>query len=93
MAVGIVDLLEVVEIEEHDRDRRVVAATDVELPVQLVLERAVVAEPRQRVDERAGSGRVVIGGLVAPGGVGAVVRGSRPEALAREQPDEGDRRG
>ena len=49
----VVDLLEVVDVEEQDRDRGVVAARAVQSDAEAVEEQRPVGEPRERVVERA----------------------------------------
>ena len=43
--------LEVVEVDQHERDQVAVAPDGVQLAIELLLERPVVAEPGERVDE------------------------------------------
>ncbi len=52
VAVDVVHLLEVVEVEHHDRDRLVCGGGSEELLAEAVMERAVVVEARQRVGLR-----------------------------------------
>ena len=59
VAARVVDLLEVVEVDDRERQRLVVAGRRRPLALDLLLERAVVAEPGQRVAERLGAGPVV----------------------------------
>ena len=52
VAVRVVDDLEVVDVDQQQRQRQVHPLGHLELAGQLVLERAVVAEPGQPVDQR-----------------------------------------
>ena len=52
VALAVVDDLEVVEVDEQEGDRDLVAPEEVELAVELLLERAVVPEAGQPVVER-----------------------------------------
>ena len=62
MAVGVVDLLELVEVEEHEGQRAVVPRGARPLALDLFLEGAVVAEAGEPVEQRLGA-RLVIGAL------------------------------
>ena len=55
----VVDLLEVVDVHDQERQRAVRPLGEVELAGELVLERAVVAQPRQGVDQRVVAGLAV----------------------------------
>ena len=68
VAARVVDLLEVVEVHDRERQRLVVAGRRRPLALHLLLERAVVAQSRQRVAERLGTGPVV-GVLEDPSGL------------------------
>ena len=59
VTLGVVDDLEVVEVEEQQRDRHLVTAVDLQLPVELLLEGAMVAEAGQAVVERILAGLAV----------------------------------
>ena len=59
MAGCVVDELEVVEIDQHEREGRGVATRVLELAVELLVERAMVAEPGQRVSQRVEAGDLV----------------------------------
>ncbi len=52
MAFAVVDDLEVVEVDQQQRHRHVVATVEVELAVQLLLEGAVVAQSGETIVER-----------------------------------------
>ena len=52
VAVDVVDALEVVEVEHHERDRRLFGRREEEHLAQPLVERAVVPEARQRVGLR-----------------------------------------
>ena len=52
MALAVVDDLEVVEVDEQQRDGHLVATVELELAVELLLERAVVAEAGEAVVQR-----------------------------------------
>ena len=65
VAARVVDLLEVVEVEDRERQRLVVPGRDRPLALHLLLERPVVAEPRQRVAQGLGA-RPVVGVLEDP---------------------------
>ena len=54
VAVAVVDPLEVVEIEHHERDRHVAALDELELPFALFVEGALVAQTGDDVDIRLG---------------------------------------
>ncbi len=49
VAAGVVDRLEVVEVDQHERERRVGAADALELAREVFVERAVVAQAGERV--------------------------------------------
>ena len=51
VAGRVVDELEIVEVDEHERDQVPVAPDSVQLAIELFLERPVVAQPGERVDE------------------------------------------
>ncbi len=51
VAVLVVDGLEVVEVDEHERERRRGAADALELAREVLVERAVVAQPGERVGD------------------------------------------
>ena len=85
MAVDVVHLLEVVEVEHHERDRLVRRGRAQELLAQPVVERAVVVEAGQRVGlglvlESRADVRVVDG---ERGGVAEALR--EEELLVRER--------
>ena len=67
VAAGVVDPLEVVEVDDGERQRLVVADRAGPLALHLLLEGAVVAQPGQRVAERLGA-RPVVGVLEDPAG-------------------------
>ena len=52
VAGRVVDELEVVEVDEDERDQVAVAPDGVQLAIELLLECPVVAEPGERIDER-----------------------------------------
>ena len=52
MALVVVDDLEVVEVDEQQGDRHLVAPVEVQLPIELLLEGAVVAQAGEAVVER-----------------------------------------
>jgi hypothetical protein len=52
MAVAVVDVLEVVDVEDHEAERHAVAPAARDLVAQALLEAAVVDQPRQRVVRR-----------------------------------------
>ena len=93
--VGIVDLLELVEIEQDERQRPVVPGGGRPLPLHLFLERAMVAQTGQAVEQGLGAGLVVraleraqallesFGGLEH-----AVRQPDREEAQADREPDD-----
>ena len=54
VATGVVEALEVVEVEERERHRAAGPGGDGPLPLHLLLERAVIAEAGQRVAQRFG---------------------------------------
>ena len=54
VAGAVVDLLELVQVDEHERERDLVAGCALDLAVELLLEGAVVAEAGQRVAQRVG---------------------------------------
>ena len=56
VAVAVVDLLEVVEVEQHDRQRQARLLGAFELRLQLLLEVPMVAEPGERVGLRQAHG-------------------------------------
>ena len=56
VAGRVVDELEVVEVDQDERDQVTVAPDGVQLAIELLLERPVVAEPRERVDEGVRAG-------------------------------------
>ena len=59
MATRVVDRLEVVDVDEKERQRDVVAQGGRDLPIELLVEGAVVAQPGERVAQRIGQGRLV----------------------------------
>ena len=67
VAADVVDPLEVVEVDDREGQRLVVADRAGPLPLHLLLEGAVVAEPGQRVAQRLGA-RPVVGVLEDPAG-------------------------
>ena len=67
VAASVVDPLEVVEIDDGQRQRLVVADRAGPLALHLLLEGAVVAQPGQRVAQRLGA-RPVVGVLEDPAG-------------------------
>ena len=66
VALGVVDRLEVVEVDQHQRHRRAIALRGVDLAIELLLEGPMVAEPGQRIGQGIGQG-----GFVADRQVGA----------------------
>ena len=68
MAARVVDPLEVVEVDDRERHRPAGPGRDRPLPLDLLLERAVVAEPGQRVAQGLGASPVV-GVLEDPAGL------------------------
>ena len=52
MALAVVDDLEVVQVDEQQRHRHTVATVEIELPVELLLERTMVAQAGQAVVQR-----------------------------------------
>ena len=56
MAVGVVDVLEAVEVEEHHREPAAGAADPAELLVEPLAEEQAVRQPRERVAAERGSG-------------------------------------
>jgi hypothetical protein len=59
VAVPIVDLLEAVDVEQQQRQRRAVAAHQLELTLQVFVEGGAVAKPRQRVPAGVQQGLLV----------------------------------
>ena len=59
MAFAVVDDLEVVEVDEQQRDRHLVASVELQLAVQLLLEGAMVAEAGETVVQRVLAGLAV----------------------------------
>jgi hypothetical protein len=53
--VGLVDLAEIVEVQDGQRQAAVVAGRPEPLALELLLERAMVAESRERVPQRLGA--------------------------------------
>jgi hypothetical protein len=54
MALAVIDRLELVEIDEHQRQRRPVAHGGLDLTVELLVEGAMVAQPGERITQRVG---------------------------------------
>src|SRR4029078_9285453 len=68
MAVAVVDLLEVVEVEEADGERAARGGRLLEVHLELLLEMAVVPEPGERVGERESHRpQRVVGRALVPG--------------------------
>ena len=70
MPERVVDVLEVVEVEEQDRDRSLRAARPLESDVELPLEERAIGQPRQRVEVRQ-----ELDALAREDAVGVVVQG------------------
>ena len=90
VAPGVVDPLELVDVEEHERERRPVAARLVDHPGDGLLERAMVAEAGEAVTERGVPRRLVQ--VVEARALGLEL-GSRVHDLAGHPPDEADEEG
>ena len=59
VAAGVVDALELVDVDQHERERRAVAARALDHPGDGLLERAVVAEAGEAVAQRRLAGALV----------------------------------
>ena len=59
VAARVVDRLELVDVDEEERQRDVVAQGGRDLPIELLVEGAMVAQPGERVAQRIGEGRLV----------------------------------
>jgi hypothetical protein len=68
MPAAVVDRLEVIEVDEQQRERNSVAQCRGDLAVELLVEGAVVAKARERVPQRVGQGRLVAHLQVGLGG-------------------------
>jgi hypothetical protein len=56
MPLGVVDLAEIIEVDDRQRQPRVISRRGEPLALQLLLEGAVVAQTREGVAQRLGAG-------------------------------------
>ena len=59
MTAPVIDGLELVEVDEQQRQRHSVPLRGLDLPIELFVERAVIAEAGERVAQRIGQGSLV----------------------------------
>ena len=92
MALAVVDHLEVIEVDEQQRHGHLVTAVQLQLPIELLLEGAVVAQAGEAVVQRVLAG-FAIEHLELRLGLGQVVEGLQEGARhddGDEQHDDGE---